>query len=90
MNTRLLTSLVKERGYDISKQLLDVEGFLAARILFVFNAFENVLCLRTNGRKAGFQRLPPAPLWMSQSSNQQGSRLAKMEPLLPEWFDMSL
>jgi hypothetical protein len=50
---------VKEGRYDVSKQLLDIEGFLTARILLVFNAFENVLCLRTNGREAGFQRLPP-------------------------------
>lgn len=60
IKTRLLTGLVKEGRYDISKQLLDVEGFLTARILLIFDAFENVLCLRTNGREASFQRLPPA------------------------------
>lgn len=54
INIRLLTGLVKEGRYDISEQLLDIEGFLTARILFVFDAFENVLCLRTNGRKASF------------------------------------
>lgn len=50
---------MKEGRYDIGKQVLNIEGFLTARILLVFNAFENVLCLRTNGCEASFQRLPP-------------------------------
>lgn len=54
IGTDLLTGQLKEGRYDVSKQLLNIEGFLTARILLIFNAFENVLCLRTNGREPSF------------------------------------
>jgi len=88
IDTGLPTGQVKEGRYDVSKQLLNIEGFLTARILLIFNAFENVLCLRTNGREAGFQRLPPTILMNEPIIRLQMNRLAKMAPLLPEWFDM--